>query len=177
MSPLITFKNIDFNTNHMNFWHSVLNFQFKSSLFPLFAVSLNFASAIFQDQSFSTSTAALSPARSRPLSSTSQYCTDNTTCSIDWRQLWWNSMARFLVDGRNPQDFRDAVERFQELGFEIGRVNPECWKTLLQTVKKGAAFHLAFDLIEETAQQLSAALITEPGPMLTRAELDTLGHQ
>ncbi|KAG1750320.1 uncharacterized protein EDB91DRAFT_1046171 [Suillus paluster] len=112
-----------------------------------------------------------------PIIEHSQYCTDNTTCSIDWQQLWWNSMARFLVDGRNPQDFRDTVEHFQELGFEIGRVNPECWKTLLQTVKKGAAFHLAFDLIEETAQQLSAALITEPGPMLTRAELDTLGHQ
>ncbi|KAG1908798.1 uncharacterized protein F5891DRAFT_1180362 [Suillus fuscotomentosus] len=96
---------------------------------------------------------------------------------LGFEQLWWNSMACFLLDGRNPQDFHDAVERFQELGSEIGRVNPECWKTLLQTVKKGAAFHLAFDIIEETAQQLSAALITEPGSMLTRAELDTLGHQ
>ncbi|KAG1726807.1 uncharacterized protein EDB91DRAFT_1339590 [Suillus paluster] len=31
--------------------------------------------------------------------------------------------------------------------------------------------------VSRSAQQLSAALITEPGPMLTRAELDTLGHQ
>jgi hypothetical protein len=81
-------------------------------------------------------------------------------------------MARFLLDGRNPQVFREAVDRFQELGSEIGRVNPECWKSLLQTVKKGTAFHLAYDLVEETAQQLSAALITEPDQMLTRAELD-----
>ncbi|KAG2137957.1 hypothetical protein DEU56DRAFT_912594 [Suillus clintonianus] len=110
-----------------------------------------------------------------PIIEHSPYCTDNTTCSIDWRQLWWNSMAHFLLDGRNPQYFREAVERFQELGSEIGRMNPECWKILLQTVKKGAAFHLTVDLVEETAQQLSAALITEPGPMLTRAELDTLG--
>ncbi|KAG0691502.1 hypothetical protein DFH29DRAFT_1019301, partial [Suillus ampliporus] len=103
------------------------------------------------------------------------YCTNNTACSIDWRQLWWNSMARFLLDGRNPQHFREAVEHFQELGSEIRRVNPECWKIQLQTVKKGAAFHLTFDLVEETAQRLSAALITEPGPMLTHAELNTLG--
>jgi hypothetical protein len=84
-------------------------------------------------------------------------------------------MARFLLDGRNPQKFHEAIERFQELGPEIGRVNPECWKMLLQTVKNATAFCLAFDLVEETAQQLSAALITEPAPMLTKAELDTLG--
>jgi hypothetical protein len=46
---------------------------------------------------------------------------------------------------------------------------------LLQTVKKVTAFCLTFDLIEETAQQLSAALITEPALMLMKAELDTLG--
>ncbi|KAG1895220.1 uncharacterized protein F5891DRAFT_984426 [Suillus fuscotomentosus] len=107
-----------------------------------------------------------------PLIEHTACCTDNTACSIDWRQLWWNSMARFLLDGRNPQAFHEAVDRFQELGSEIGRVNPECWKMLLQTVKKGTAFHLAYDLVEETAQQLSAALITEPDQMLTCAELD-----
>ncbi|KAG2091716.1 hypothetical protein BD769DRAFT_1395576 [Suillus cothurnatus] len=99
-----------------------------------------------------------------PIIEHSSCCTDNTACFIDWRQLWWNSMARFLLDGRNPQKFYDTIERFQELGPEIGRM-----------VKKGTAFHLAYDLVEETAQQLSAALIIEPSPMLTRAELDTLG--
>ncbi|KAG1848365.1 hypothetical protein C8R48DRAFT_778873 [Suillus tomentosus] len=107
-----------------------------------------------------------------PLIEHAACCTNNTACSIDWWQLWWNSMARFLRDGRNPQVFREAINCFQELGFEIGRVNPECWKMLLQTVKKGTAFHLAYDLIEEMAQQLSAALITEPDQMLTCAELD-----
>jgi hypothetical protein len=80
-------------------------------------------------------------------------------------------MARFLLDGRNPQSFRDALERFQEIGSEIGRVNLECWKTLLQTVKKGTAFHLAYDLVDETGRQLEAALIIEPGPMFTQVEL------
>ncbi|KAG1894101.1 uncharacterized protein F5891DRAFT_1131063 [Suillus fuscotomentosus] len=105
-----------------------------------------------------------------PLIEHAACCTNNTACSIDWWQLWWNSMARFLLDGRNPQVFREAVDCFQELGFEIGRVNPECWKMLLQTVKKGTAFHLAYDLIEEMAQQLSAALITEPDQMLTSCQ-------
>ncbi|KAG2738564.1 hypothetical protein P692DRAFT_201812022 [Suillus brevipes Sb2] len=110
-----------------------------------------------------------------PIITHSPYCTDNTACFIDWRQLWWNSIARFLLDGHNPQKFHEAIECFQELGPEIGRVNLECWKMLLQTVKKVTAFCLTFDLIEETAQQLSAALITEPALMLMKAELDTLG--
>ncbi|KAG2050093.1 hypothetical protein BDR06DRAFT_960614 [Suillus hirtellus] len=67
---------------------------------------------------------------------------------------------------RNPQDFHDAVERFQEFRSEIGRVNPECWKTLLQTVRKGAAFHLAFDLIEETASE-GLAINCPSVPVLT----------
>ncbi|KAG2076691.1 hypothetical protein BDR04DRAFT_1003105 [Suillus decipiens] len=110
-----------------------------------------------------------------PIIEHSSYCTDNTACFINWQQLWWNSMAHFLLDGCNPQKFYEAIEHFQELGSKIRRVNPECWKMMLQMVKKGTVFHLAFDLIEETAQQLSAALIMEPGPMLTHAELDTLG--
>jgi hypothetical protein len=110
-----------------------------------------------------------------PIIEHSSCCTDNTACFIDWRQLWWNSMACFLLDGRNPQKFYDAIERFQELGPEIGRVNPECWKMMLQMVKKGTVFHLAYDLVKETAWQLLAALIIEPGPMLMRTELDTLG--
>ncbi|KAG1887721.1 hypothetical protein F4604DRAFT_1532649, partial [Suillus subluteus] len=106
----------------------------------------------------------------------SSYCTDNTACFIDWQQLWWNSMTRFFLDGCNPQKFYEAIECFQELGSKIRRVNPECWKMMLQMVKKGTAFHLTSDLVEEkTAQQLSAALIKEPGPILTCAELDTLG--
>ncbi|KAG2125209.1 hypothetical protein BD769DRAFT_1313399, partial [Suillus cothurnatus] len=48
-----------------------------------------------------------------PIIEHSSCCTDNTACFIDWRQLWWNSMARFLLDGRNPQKFYDAIERFQ----------------------------------------------------------------
>ncbi|OJA10335.1 hypothetical protein AZE42_07349 [Rhizopogon vesiculosus] len=59
-------------------------------------------------------------------------------------------MARFLLDGRNLQSFHDALERFQE---------------------KGTAFHLAYDLVDETGRRLEAALIIEPGPMFTQVEL------
>jgi len=81
-------------------------------------------------------------------------------------------MARFLLDGRNPQSFRDALECFEEIGSEIARVNLEYWKTLLQTMKKGTAFHLAYDLVNETGRHLvEATLIIEPGPMFTQVEL------
>ncbi|KAG2359135.1 hypothetical protein BDR07DRAFT_1488572 [Suillus spraguei] len=63
-------------------------------------------------------------------------------------------MAHLLLDGHNPQKSYEAIECFQELGSKIRRVNPECWKMILQMVKKGTAFHLTSDLIEETAQQL-----------------------
>ncbi|KAG1717285.1 hypothetical protein EDB19DRAFT_1654360 [Suillus lakei] len=77
-------------------------------------------------------------------------CTDNIACFINWWQCWWNSIAHFLHDGR------------------IGRVNPECWKMLLQTAKKGTAFHLTYDLaVEETAQLSAAPLITQTDQMLT----------
>jgi hypothetical protein len=98
-------------------------------------------------------------------------CTDNIACFINWWQCWWNSIAHFLHDGRktyNPQFFHEAINDFQELGCEIGRVNPECWKMLLQTAKKGTAFHLTYDLaVEETAQLSAAPLITQTDQMLT----------
>ena len=81
-------------------------------------------------------------------------------------------MARFLLDGCNPPSFCDALERFQDIGSEIGRVNLECWKTLLQTAKKGTAFHFAYDLVNETGRHLEAALIIEPARQIfTQVEL------
>ena len=50
-----------------------------------------------------------------------------------------------------------SIERFRQIGSEIGRVNLECWKTLLQTVKKGTAFHLVYDLVDETGLNRTTA--------------------
>ncbi|KAG8213609.1 hypothetical protein J3R82DRAFT_10293, partial [Butyriboletus roseoflavus] len=34
-------------------------------------------------------------------------CTNIDQCVVDWKQLWWNGMGHFLLDGRNPQPYKD----------------------------------------------------------------------
>ncbi|KAH7906325.1 hypothetical protein BJ138DRAFT_1016430 [Hygrophoropsis aurantiaca] len=92
-------------------------------------------------------------------------CFDQDKCGTEWRQLWWNGMGRFLMDGRNPQPYQDAVERFEKIEAEIGHVGVGCWHKILKVVKDGSAFELEQRLIDDTAEQLAAALISEPGPM------------
>ncbi|KIM63561.1 hypothetical protein SCLCIDRAFT_1173263, partial [Scleroderma citrinum Foug A] len=36
-------------------------------------------------------------------------CQDRKTCDDDWRQVWWNGMGRFLLNGRNPLSFDDTM--------------------------------------------------------------------
>ncbi|KAG2336726.1 hypothetical protein BDR05DRAFT_1005610 [Suillus weaverae] len=186
MLPFITFMNNDFDTNRMTFSYC-LEFSITKFFVPAFRRLIEFRirdipgpvqrklgfqvwNAFVDAKELLDEHRRIVACEEPPLIEHVVCCTDNTACSIDWRQLWWNSMARFLLDGRNPQFFREAVDRLQELGSEIG--SRECWKMLLPTVKKGTAFHLAYDLVEETAQQLSAALITELDQMPMRAELD-----
>ncbi|KAH7904850.1 hypothetical protein BJ138DRAFT_1234739 [Hygrophoropsis aurantiaca] len=92
-------------------------------------------------------------------------CTDAVRCSDDWRQFWWNGMGRFLLDGRNPQPYEDAFERFQHLGSECGAMGTECWRNIMDVVKRGAAFKRAREVVEETALILATALIIEPFDM------------
>ncbi|KAI9570856.1 hypothetical protein HD554DRAFT_1995761, partial [Boletus coccyginus] len=40
-------------------------------------------------------------------------CQDLIACQKDWHSVWWNGMDRFLLDGRNPQPFGNAVKHFQ----------------------------------------------------------------
>ncbi|KAG2358443.1 hypothetical protein BDR07DRAFT_1247243, partial [Suillus spraguei] len=51
-------------------------------------------------------------------------CQDPTGCSEDWHAIWWNGMGWFLLNGRNPQPYGDALKRFKELLF--GRVSEGC---------------------------------------------------
>jgi hypothetical protein len=65
-------------------------------------------------------------------------CKKQNRCKEDWKQLWWNGMGRFLLDGQNPQPYREAVEWFEKLN--IGEINLDCWRTVLYTVKAQSAF-------------------------------------
>ncbi|KAG2366749.1 hypothetical protein BDR07DRAFT_1273959 [Suillus spraguei] len=44
-------------------------------------------------------------------------CQDLMGCSEDWHAIWWNGMGWFLLNGRNPQPYGDALKRFKELLF------------------------------------------------------------
>ncbi|KAG2157734.1 uncharacterized protein EDB93DRAFT_1078439, partial [Suillus bovinus] len=51
-------------------------------------------------------------------------CNDLTGCSEDWHAIWWNGMAHFLLNGRNPQLYGDAVRHFKNMSF--GHVSEGC---------------------------------------------------
>ncbi|KAG1886262.1 hypothetical protein F4604DRAFT_1572178, partial [Suillus subluteus] len=87
-------------------------------------------------------------------------CTKQNRCEEDWKQLWWNRMGRFLLDGRNPQPYKDAVERFEKL--DIGEINLDCWRAVLYIVKAQSAFDHERKLITCMADDLTKYLIVEP---------------
>ncbi|KAG1726859.1 hypothetical protein EDD22DRAFT_853498 [Suillus occidentalis] len=65
-------------------------------------------------------------------------CTKQKLCEDDWKQLWWNRMGRFLLDGQNPQPYKDAIKHFKKL--DIREINLDCWKAVLYIVKACSAF-------------------------------------
>ncbi|KAH7919857.1 hypothetical protein BV22DRAFT_1022256 [Leucogyrophana mollusca] len=87
-------------------------------------------------------------------------CSNPDQCAADWHQLWWNGMGRFLLDGRNPQPYDDAVTRFEKL--EIGEIDDDCWNGMLDIVKRNGAFKHDQNLVEETSNGLAAGLLLEP---------------
>lgn len=66
---------------------------------------------------------------------------DPIACEEDWRAVWWNEMGRFLLDGRNPKPFSDAVERFREMQF--GRMGAGCQKLMFRILERGVGFRYA----------------------------------
>lgn len=85
-------------------------------------------------------------------------CTSAEQCAGDWKQLWWNGIGRFLLDGRNPQPYNDAFRRFEEM--EIGAVTLECWRAMISTVKGRAAFRHEQAFIDRAAKHLAGQLLS-----------------
>jgi len=44
-------------------------------------------------------------------------CQEPVGCDEDWHAIWWNGMGRFLLDGRNPQPYGEAVKYFKDMQF------------------------------------------------------------
>ncbi|KAG1742890.1 hypothetical protein EDB19DRAFT_1633654 [Suillus lakei] len=87
-------------------------------------------------------------------------CQDPTGCSEDWHVIWWNGMGWFLLDGRNPQPYSDAVKCFKKLKF--GRVSEGCKDLMFKILDQGAAFHHAEHFISEACCFLVEKLVFEP---------------
>lgn len=85
-------------------------------------------------------------------------CTKHKWCAHDWKQLWWNGMGRFLLDGRNPQPYKDAIERFEVI--DIGSVSLECWRAMMVVVRGQSAFQHEDSLIDRTAKALADRLLS-----------------
>ncbi|KIK39206.1 hypothetical protein CY34DRAFT_25364 [Suillus luteus UH-Slu-Lm8-n1] len=87
-------------------------------------------------------------------------CTRQKSYKDDWKQLWWNGIGRFLLDGRNPQPYKDAIECFKKL--DIREINLDCWKAVLYIVKACSAFNHQRKLITCTADDLVNYLFVKP---------------
>ncbi|KIJ13004.1 hypothetical protein PAXINDRAFT_156687 [Paxillus involutus ATCC 200175] len=89
-----------------------------------------------------------------------QRCPDPDNCALDWHQLWWNGMGRSLLDGRNPQSYKDALKCFEELLLsDVGKVSPACLHSVMVTVWSGSAFHEEESFIECAAKKWADKLL------------------
>jgi len=61
-------------------------------------------------------------------------------------------MGQLLLDGRNPQSYKDTLQRFEQL-TQIGRISLECWHLMITTLWEGLAFNQEDDFIEHTAKE------------------------
>ncbi|OAX31896.1 hypothetical protein K503DRAFT_787545 [Rhizopogon vinicolor AM-OR11-026] len=84
-------------------------------------------------------------------------CQEPAGCNEDWHAIWWNGMGRFLLDGRNPQPYCEAVKRFKDM--EFGRVSRGCKELMFKIIDQGAAFNHADQFIEEACNRLVEQLI------------------
>jgi hypothetical protein len=87
-------------------------------------------------------------------------CNDPAGCSKDWHTTWWNGMGRFLLDGRNPQPYSNAIKRFKDMSF--GRVSEGCKDVMFKILDEGAAFRHADHFTTEACQFLLDKLVFEP---------------
>jgi|ERR1700722_329873 len=84
-------------------------------------------------------------------------CINHEQCNDDWYAVWWNGMARYLLDGRHPLSYDEAFKRFELL--EFGMMGPGCKQSMLALVREGAAFRHNTRFVETTGMHLLEKLI------------------
>jgi hypothetical protein len=88
-------------------------------------------------------------------------CINHDQCANDWRAVWWNGMSRFLLYGRNPQSWDDAVARFRTLQY--GSMADSCRERVMGVVIRRQGFSHADALLNDITDCLADSLIRE-GP-------------
>jgi hypothetical protein len=83
-------------------------------------------------------------------------CVNHSRCNEDWYAIWWNGMGRFLLDGRNPLSYDEALKQFELLDFS--EMGAGCKHDMLRVVKGGEGFRHANRRAEAVASQLAQAL-------------------
>lgn len=80
-------------------------------------------------------------------------CQDPPCCEADWHCVWWNGMGRYLLDGRNPQPYEEAVRRFKS-ETQFGRVGKGCREVMFKLLDEGAAFKHVDRFIDQLCDHL-----------------------
>jgi hypothetical protein len=99
-----------------------------------------------------------------PVLNHSNECQNPLQCADDWRAVWWNGMARFLLDGRNPLTFNESFKRFQVLQF--GAVSEGCKQAMFSLIQDGGVFHRGHARTRVYAQ-IIADIFLEDDPLDT----------
>ncbi|KAF8547669.1 hypothetical protein OG21DRAFT_1424357, partial [Imleria badia] len=84
-------------------------------------------------------------------------CQDPPACKADWHGVWWNGMGQYLLDGRNPQPYDEAVRCFK-LEMEFGRMGRGCKEGMFRLIDEGSAFKHADHFIDKLCNQLVTKL-------------------
>jgi hypothetical protein len=92
-----------------------------------------------------------------PILSHSSGCQNPIQCANDWHAAWWNGMARFLLDGRNPLTYNESFNRFQLLQF--GAVSEGCKEAMFAMIKDSGVFHRGQARTQVYAQAIANVFI------------------
>ncbi|KAG6328140.1 hypothetical protein ID866_10949 [Astraeus odoratus] len=95
-----------------------------------------------------------------PILSHANDCHDLVGCMKDWYGIWWNGMGCFLLDGRNPQLYDEAVKCFKELHF--GQVSLGCKAQMFCIIDSKRAFDYADKFVDDICKQLVHQMIYKP---------------
>ncbi|KAJ7621639.1 hypothetical protein DFH06DRAFT_1143649 [Mycena polygramma] len=88
-------------------------------------------------------------------------CKDNARCAEDWGRTWWNGMARFLLDGKNPLTYTESMDQFKRMDF--GDMNAGCRYAMFDFVDSEVGNKHGYAMLAKvTAELMKRIRVVEP---------------